>query len=108
MRSSVSKMTFVAVALLVGQVVPALAQTAASAPIVDQAASAAKPADKAAQKKQLKAQRKAERKEARAKNSAELKKLEAQGYRPGMNDPNYPQDLQDAQKKAAAAGGASQ
>ncbi|CAE6825808.1 DUF4148 domain-containing protein [Paraburkholderia haematera] len=104
MRSSASKMTFAAVALLLGQVVPALAQTAASAAVVDQAASGAKPADKAAQKKQLKAQRKAERKEAHAKNAAELKKLEAQGYRPGMNDPNYPQSLQDAQKKAAASG----
>ncbi|NPT62511.1 DUF4148 domain-containing protein [Paraburkholderia elongata] len=108
MHSSVSKMTFVAIVLLLGHVVPALAQTAASAAVVDQAASGVKPGDKAAQKKQLKAQRKAERKEARAKNSAELKKLEAQGYQPGVNDPNYPQNLQNAQKKAAAAGGASQ
>jgi hypothetical protein len=107
MHTSVSKMTFVAIALLLGQVVPALAQTAASAAVVDQAASAIKPGDKAAQKKQLKAQlkaqRKAERKEARAKNSAELKKLEAHGYQPGENDPSYPQNLQNAQKKAAAA-----
>jgi hypothetical protein len=108
MRSSMSKMTFVAAALLLVHGVPALAQTAASAPVANQAASAASPADKAAQKKQLKAQRKAERKQARAKNSAELKSLEAQGYHPGGNDPNYPQDLQNAQKKAAAAGGASQ
>ena len=108
MHSSVSKMTFVAIVLLLGHVVPALAQTAASAAVVGHAASDVKPGDKAAQKKQLKAQRKAERKEARAKNSAELKKLEAQGYQPGVNDPNYPQNLQNAQKKAAAAGGASQ
>ncbi|NPT53198.1 DUF4148 domain-containing protein [Paraburkholderia elongata] len=108
MRSSVSKMTFVAVALLLGHAVPVLAQTAASATVVDQTASGTKPGDKAAQKKQLKAQHKAERKEARAKNTAELKKLEAEGYQPGTNDPNYPQSLQNAQKKAAAAGGASQ
>jgi hypothetical protein len=103
MYSSVSKVTFVAIALLLGHVVPALAQTTASAAVVDQVASGVKPGDKAAQKKQLKAQRKAERKEARAKNSAELKKLETQGYQPGVDDPSYPQNLQDAQKKAAAA-----
>ena len=63
---------------------------------------------KAEQKKQAKAQRKAERKAAHAKNAAELKKLEDNGYRPTMNDPNYPQNLQNAQKKANAAAGASQ
>jgi hypothetical protein len=50
---------------------------------------------------QTKAQKKAARKEARAKKNAELKKLEDAGYNPGRaNDPNYPQDLQNAQKKA--------
>ncbi|SAK91027.1 hypothetical protein AWB83_05164 [Caballeronia ptereochthonis] len=56
-----------------------------------------------------KAQKKAARKEARAKKNAELKKLEAAGYNPGRaNDPNYPQDIQNAQKKAGIGAGASQ
>jgi hypothetical protein len=56
-----------------------------------------------------KAQKKAARKEARAKKNAELKKLEDAGYNPGRaNDPNYPQDIQNAQKKAGIGAGASQ
>jgi hypothetical protein len=56
-----------------------------------------------------KAQRKQAAKEARAKRTAELKKLEGAGYQPGRaNDPNYPQDLQNAQKKAGVGQGASQ
>jgi hypothetical protein len=58
--------------------------------------------------KETKAQRKAERKEARAKKNAELKKLEDAGYTPGRNDPNYPTDLQNAQKKAGIGAAASQ
>ena len=48
------------------------------------------------------AQRKAEHKAARAKNNAELKKLEDAGYKPAANDPNYPQNLQNAEKKPPA------
>ena len=56
-----------------------------------------------------KEQRKLERKQARAKKNAELKKLEDAGYKPGQGfDPNYPQGLQNAQKKVGAASGASQ
>ncbi|WP_407642468.1 hypothetical protein [Caballeronia arvi] len=56
-----------------------------------------------------KAQKKAARKEARAKKNAELKKLEDAGYNPGRaNDPNYPQDIQNAQKKAGIGAAASQ
>jgi hypothetical protein len=58
--------------------------------------------------KQTKAQRKAARKEARAKKNAELKKLEDAGYRPATNDPNYPTDLQKAEKKAGVGAAASQ
>src|ERR1700733_12644017 len=54
-----------------------------------------------------KAQRKAARKQARAKKNAELKKLEDAGYQPSHNDPNYPQDLQNAEKKAGIGQGAS-
>lgn len=53
------------------------------------------------------AQRKQARKEARAKKNAELKKLEDAGYQPGRSsDPNYPQDLQNAEKKAGIGQGA--
>ncbi|SAK74106.1 hypothetical protein AWB79_04318 [Caballeronia hypogeia] len=56
-----------------------------------------------------KAEKKAAKKQARAKKNAELKKLEDAGYSPGRaNDPNYPQDLQNAQKKAGVGAGASQ
>ncbi|WP_321801077.1 hypothetical protein [Caballeronia sp. J97] len=56
-----------------------------------------------------KADKKAARKQARAKKNAELKKLEDAGYNPARaNDPNYPQDLQNAQKKAGIGTGASQ
>ncbi|WP_096031218.1 DUF4148 domain-containing protein [Caballeronia fortuita] len=56
-----------------------------------------------------KADKKAARKQARAKKNAELKKLEDAGYNPARaNDPNYPQDIQNAQKKAGIGAGASQ
>jgi Spy/CpxP family protein refolding chaperone len=51
-------------------------------------------------KAQRKAANKQARKEARARRDAELKKLEDAGYSPSRNDPNYPTDLQNAQKKA--------
>jgi hypothetical protein len=83
------------VVLSVASVAPAFAQTDASAPA-------------AASKAAAKAQRKAARKEARAKKNAELKQLESNGYNPSRNDPNYPTNLQNAQKKAAAGAAASQ
>ncbi|HEY2020781.1 hypothetical protein [Paraburkholderia sp.] len=85
-------------AMVAGSIPLALAQdtNAASA---QSGASTAKP---------TKAQRKAARKEARAKKNAELKKLEDAGYQPSRNDPNYPTDLQNAQKKAGIGAGASQ
>jgi Domain of unknown function (DUF4148) len=44
----------------------------------------------------------------RAQVNAELKQLEAAGYRPGGgNDPYYPADLQAAQARIAAGGGAN-
>jgi hypothetical protein len=54
-----------------------------------------------------KTQRKAARKAARAKKNAELKTLEQNGYKPGGDQVNYPQNVQDAEKKAAAAKAAS-
>ncbi|AXF16744.1 DUF4148 domain-containing protein [Paraburkholderia caledonica] len=64
--------------------------------------------DGASAAKPTKAERKAARKQARAKKNAELKKLEDAGYQPSRNDPNYPTDLQNAQKKAGIGTGASQ
>ncbi|HEV3431482.1 MAG TPA: DUF4148 domain-containing protein [Paraburkholderia sp.] len=108
MRSITSKLTLAAAtaAFLLGTAAPVFAQDA-SAPAAMAPAMASAPTakeQKAAAKKQARAQRKAERKAARAKNNAELKKLEDAGYKPANNDPNYPQNLQDAQKKAAAQG----
>jgi hypothetical protein len=88
----------------IGAIAPAFAQNdtagADNTAATGASASTAKP---------TKAQRKQARKEARAKKNAELKKLEDAGYQPGRpNDLNYPQDLQDAQKKAGIGQGASQ
>ncbi|SPB15701.1 hypothetical protein NOV72_02920 [Caballeronia novacaledonica] len=56
-----------------------------------------------------KAEKKAARKQARAKKNAELKKLEDAGYNPAKrDDASYPQDIQNAQKKAGIGVGASQ
>ncbi|MGS0894457.1 DUF4148 domain-containing protein [Burkholderia stagnalis] len=87
-----------AAAFLFGATAPAFAQEDASAPVAQDAKAAKSQARKAAR-----AKRKAEHKAARAKNTAELKKLEAAGYKPAANDPNYPQNLQNAEKKAAGA-----
>ncbi|MGN7983713.1 DUF4148 domain-containing protein [Burkholderia sp. 22313] len=104
MRIQFRKLTLAATAaaFLFGSAAPVFAQTDASAP----AASAAQDAKAAKREahKAARAKRKAEHKAARAKNNAELKKLEDAGYKPAANDPNYPQNLQNAQKKAAAAG----
>ncbi|MFM0304795.1 DUF4148 domain-containing protein [Paraburkholderia sediminicola] len=91
---------FASAALASGALVPVLAQTEGGG-----GANAATGATASAANL-TKAQRKQARKEARAKNKAEVKKLEDEGFRPGTNDPNYPDNLQNAMKKAAK--GASQ
>ena len=96
----------VAGAVILSSVTPALAQSSGSSSTDNTATSASM--TKAQQKAQQKAQRKAARKQARAKNTADLKKLESNGYQPTQNDPNYPQNLQNAEKKATAGQGASQ
>ena len=53
-------------------------------------------------KQTQKAERKAARKAARANKNADLKKLEQNGYKPGSDRTDYPQDIQDAEKKTAA------
>jgi hypothetical protein len=93
---------FATTSISFGTIAPAFAQNEASGtggPASPDVASTAKP---------TKAQRKQARKEARAKKNAELKKLEDAGYQPNQRDPYYPQNLQNAQKKANAGQGASQ
>jgi Domain of unknown function (DUF4148) len=55
----------------------------------------------ATSKQELKAQKKAESKTRRAKKNAELSQLQKNGYNPAGNQTNYPQNLQNAQQKAA-------
>ena len=57
--------------------------------------------DSATSKQEMKAQKKADRKARRAKKNAELSKLEKNGYSPAGTQTNYPQNLQNAQQKAA-------
>jgi len=91
-RIRMAAMALVVSVSIAGLTAPvAMAQTASS----DAAASTT---SKAAQK----AQRKADRKAARAKKNAELKDLEKNGYQPGGDQTNYPQNIQNAEKKSAA------
>ena len=90
-------------ALTVSFMTPSMAQSTS-----DASTGTAAMAPAAASGATTKAQRKAARKQARAKKNAELKKLEDAGYKPSQNDPNYPTDLQNAQKKAGVGQGASQ
>jgi len=78
--------------------------TALTTPVAMAQASDTAQADMAAStpKQVQKAQRKAERKAARAKKNAELKELEKNGYQPGGDQLNYPQNIQNAEKKSAA------
>jgi hypothetical protein len=46
--------------------------------------------------------KKADRKAARAKKNAELSNLEKNGYNPGGEQTNYPQNIQNAQKRVDA------
>ncbi|MGA3249775.1 MAG: DUF4148 domain-containing protein [Paraburkholderia sp.] len=104
--SKIMAVLLASTALIIGSTAPAFAQSggggSANGSTADAATSASAPA------KTTKAERKAARKQARAKKNAELKKLEDAGYHPSQNDPNYPQDLQNAQKKAGIGQGASQ
>jgi hypothetical protein len=70
------------------------------------AATAAPAAPAASTPKQI---RKAQRKAARAQKNADLKKLEKGGYQPGQDTADYPQNLQNAERKTAppSPGGAS-
>lgn len=46
--------------------------------------------------------KKAARKANRAQKNAELDKLEKNGYKPSANESNYPDNIQNAEKKANA------
>ena len=99
---------FATAALAAGLAAPAFAQSGGGGgPSNANTTEMAKPAS-APHVKSSKADRKAARKQARAKKNAELKKLEDAGYQPSANDPNYPNNLQKAEKKAGIGQGASQ
>lgn len=94
------------VVLGVVSVAPAFAQGGGGGPAGDDA-DAARPVA-ASKATTTKAERSAAAKQRRAKKNAELKQLESNGYNPSRNDPNYPTDLQNAQKKAGIGAAASQ
>lgn len=59
-------------------------------------------------KEAAKAQRRAARKAARVKKNAEISTLQKNGYNPsGANQNDYPQNVQDAERKARPAAPAS-
>lgn len=76
--------------------VSASAQPAATLSRADAASAPHAVSGKAA----AKAAHKQQRKEARDRKNSELKKLESTGYRPGQSDPDYPQNIQKAERKA--------
>jgi len=90
-------------------VVPAFAQSGGGSAPAGNDAGAANAVAASKPGATTKAQRKAARKQARAKKNEELKQLESNGYNPAArDDTNYPQNLQNAQKKAGAGAAASQ
>ncbi|KVQ62994.1 hypothetical protein [Burkholderia territorii] len=103
----VSLMASCAIAL--GSIAVAHAQdNVASATTASQQKNATPTAVARKAREQARAERKAARKQARTQRRAEMKKLEDAGYKPGANDPNYPNSLQDAQRKAGTDKAASQ
>jgi membrane-bound lytic murein transglycosylase B len=88
-----------ALALVVSVATAGMTAPVAMAQTTDTAASTPKQVQKA--------QRKADRKAARTKKNAELKDLEKNGYNPAGDQTNYPQNIQNAEKKSAAAKAAS-
>lgn len=84
--------TSLIIALGLGSMSLAYSQTDSTTPAGDNAP----PPTKA----QAKANSKAAHKAQRARKNAELKKLEKNGYNPSSNDPQYPDKLQKAEKKA--------
>jgi hypothetical protein len=93
--TSLKVLATVGLALALLDVSPAFAQTSDAAGATPSAASTPK---------QI---RKAQRKAARAKKNAELKTLEKNGYQPGGDLTSYPQNLQNAEHKAATPGNAA-
>jgi hypothetical protein len=95
------------VALSTGLAVPVMAQASKPAEAVATTPASAM-AGTSLTRAELKAQKKAVRTERRAEKNVQLKKLEAAGYTSGNFDPNYPQNIQNAEREAAGATGASQ
>lgn len=87
--NSLKALVTVGLAFALIDVTPAFSQTSDASGVAPSAASTPK---------QI---RKAQRKAARAKKNAELKTLEKNGYQPGGDLTSYPQNLQNAERKAA-------
>ena len=94
---AVSAALAVSLGLMLFEAPAAMAQQPASGEQASPSMSASTP------KQVAKAQRKAARKARREKKNAELKALEKNGYRESGNQDNYPQNLMDAERKAAAS-----
>jgi hypothetical protein len=90
-------------ALAIGAVFSLFLISAAQAqPASDQATTTEGSAN--ASKQAQKAQKKADRKARREKKNAELSKLEKNGYNPSGDQLRYPQNVQNAEKKANPQG----
>jgi hypothetical protein len=87
--TSLKVLATVGLAFALIDVTPAFSQTSDTSGVAPSAASTPK---------QI---RRAQRKAARAKKNAELKALEKNGYQPGADLTSYPQNLQNAESKAA-------
>jgi hypothetical protein len=82
---------------------PAFSQSSATPPTGNTAQAAptgTQPAASATTPAQQKAARKTARKASRAQRNAELQKLEKNGYNPSANENDYPENIQNAEKKA--------
>jgi hypothetical protein len=90
-------------AACLGPLTPAFAQSTAAPPAGDTtqtAQSNTQPAASATSSAQKRAANKAARKSNRAQKDAELQKLEKNGYNPSGEQHDYPDNIQNAEKKA--------
>lgn len=94
---AVSAALVVALGLVLIETPATMAQQPASGDQASASMSASTP------KQIAKAQRKAARKARREKKNAELKVLEKNGYKESGRQDNYPQNLMDAERKAAGS-----
>lgn len=98
-----SALTILAAALCLSSAAPVFSQSTSSPPTGDAAKdspTSTQPEASTTTPAQQKASKKAARKANRAQKNAELQKLEKNGYNPGTDQANYPENIQNAEKKA--------